>query len=70
MRSPNWTTVQSAGTDGPGLTTEPNAVLAPIHPKAMPVILHDDYYGRWFTTLWDEVKEAVAPYPSQLMRID
>ena len=52
------------------LTTEPNAVVAPIHPKAMPVILHDDYYGRWVTTPWDEVKEAVAPYPSQLMRID
>ena len=52
------------------MTTKPNAVVAPIHPKAMPIIPHDDYYGRWVTTPWDEVKEAVAPYPSQLMRID
>ncbi len=28
------------------LTTEPNAVVAPIHPKAMPVILHDEDYDR------------------------
>ncbi|WP_277981136.1 SOS response-associated peptidase family protein [Sphingomonas phyllosphaerae] len=26
------------------LTTEPNAIVAPVHPKAMPVILHDDDY--------------------------
>lgn len=52
------------------LTTEPNAVVAPIHPKAMPVILHDDDYERWLTAPWDEVKETVAPYPSQLMRVD
>jgi len=52
------------------LTTEPNAVVAPIHPKAMPVILHDDDYNRWLTGSWDDVKESVAPYPSQLMRVE
>ena len=51
------------------LTTEPNAVVAPIHPKAMPVILHDGDHERWLTGSWDEVKDAVAPYPSQLMRV-
>ena len=50
------------------LTTEPNAVVAPIHPKAMPVILHDDDYERWLTAPWDAVRDVVAPYPSQLMR--
>jgi putative SOS response-associated peptidase YedK len=51
------------------LTTEPNAIVAPIHPKAMPVVLHDDDYDRWLSAPWDEVKELVAPYPSQLMRL-
>ena len=52
------------------LTTEPNAVVAPIHPKAMPVILHDEDYDRWLSAPWDELKDAVAPYPSQLMRVE
>ena len=52
------------------LTTEPNAVVAPIHPKAMPVILHDDDYDRWLADPWDLLKEVVAPYPSQLMRVE
>jgi putative SOS response-associated peptidase YedK len=51
------------------LTTEPNAIVAPIHPKAMPIVLHDDDYDRWLSAPWDEVKELVAPYPSQLMRL-
>jgi putative SOS response-associated peptidase YedK len=52
------------------LTTEPNAIVAPIHPKAMPVILHDDDYDRWLTAPWDELKDVVAPYPSQLMCVE
>jgi len=51
------------------LTTEPNAIVAPIHPKAMPVILHDDDYDRWLNAPWEELSELVAPYPSQLMTI-
>ncbi|MDQ0839945.1 SOS response-associated peptidase family protein [Sphingomonas faeni] len=50
------------------LTTEPNAIVAPIHPKAMPVVLHDDDYDRWLSAPWDDLKDVVAPYPSQLMR--
>ena len=52
------------------LTTEPNAIVAPIHPKAMPVILHDDDYNCWLNAPWDELKELAAPYPSQLMRVE
>lgn len=52
------------------LTTEPNAIVAPIYPKAMPVILHDDDYDRWLTAPWDELKQLAAPYPSQLMRVE
>lgn len=42
------------------LTCEPNPLVAPIHPKAMPVILHEEDYDRWLA----------APYPSQLMAMD
>jgi putative SOS response-associated peptidase YedK len=31
------------------LTPEPNAVVKPIHPKAMPVILHQDDWETWLT---------------------
>jgi putative SOS response-associated peptidase YedK len=51
------------------LTTEPNALVAPIHPKAMPVILHDDDYDRWLDDEWEAVKGIVASYPSQLMKV-
>lgn len=51
------------------LTTEPNAIVAPIHPKAMPVILHDEDYDRWLTAPWEELADKVAPYPSQLMQV-
>lgn len=49
------------------LTTEPNAIVEPIHPKAMPVILHDHDYDRWLTADWSDVEDVVEPYPSQLM---
>ncbi|TVV76917.1 SOS response-associated peptidase [Sphingomonas solaris] len=52
------------------LTTEPNGVVAPIHPKAMPVILHDEDHDRWLSAPWDDLKALAAPYPSQLMRIE
>lgn len=52
------------------LTTEPNAVVAPIHPKAMPVIL----MGRPEIDLWltAPAKEALAlqrPLPDEALRI-
>ncbi|GAA0727003.1 SOS response-associated peptidase [Sphingomonas japonica] len=50
------------------LTTEPNAIVAPIHPKAMPVLLHDEDEGMWLSAPLDEALALVAPYPSQLMR--
>lgn len=50
------------------LTTEPNAVVAPIHPKAMPVLLHPDDEDRWLTAPLPKALELAAPFPSQLMR--
>ena len=33
------------------LTCEPNPLVVPIHPKAVPVILHPDDYDRWLATM-------------------
>lgn len=52
------------------LTTEPNNLVAPIHPKAMPMILHDEDYDRWLKAPWNELEAIVAAYPSQLMRVE
>jgi putative SOS response-associated peptidase YedK len=49
------------------LTTEPNALVAPIHPKAMPVILDEEDYSAWLTADWMDAAQLVAPYLSQLM---
>lgn len=52
------------------LTTEPNSVVAPIHPKAMPVILHDEDEERWLRAPVEEALELVSPYPAQLMKVE
>ena len=50
------------------LTCEPNPLVAPIHPKAMPVILHPDDYDRWLAG--DDADKLAVPFPSQLMSVD
>ncbi|WP_127598255.1 SOS response-associated peptidase [Nitratireductor alexandrii] len=61
--------------DGPGdhqlfgfLTTKPNAVVAPIHPKAMPVILstHDEI-DKWLTAPWADAKHLQRPAPDDAL---
>ena len=49
------------------LTTEPNAIVAPIHPKAMPVILQPDDYDHWLDG--EPAEKFQHPFPSQLMRL-
>ena len=51
------------------LTCDANPLVAAIHPKAMPVILHEEDYGRWLDGEVDDVCSLAAPYPSQLMRV-
>ena len=52
------------------LTTEPNELVAWVHPKAMPVILHPEDHERWLTADWKEAQGLVGAFPSQLMVMD
>ncbi|MBP0447342.1 SOS response-associated peptidase [Roseomonas sp. SSH11] len=52
------------------LTTEPNAEVEPIHPKAMPVILtQPDQLEAWMTAPWAVAKELQRPLPDGMLRI-
>jgi putative SOS response-associated peptidase YedK len=51
------------------LTCEPNPLVAPIHPKAMPVILHPEDYDRWLSDPYADACALAQPFPSQLMAV-
>ncbi|VXC90945.1 SOS response-associated peptidase [Sphingomonas sp. 8AM] len=51
------------------LTTDPNPLVAPIHPKAMPVLLHEDDEEAWLTAPLDQAIQLARPFPSQLMQV-
>lgn len=50
-------------------TTEPNPLIAPLHPKAMPMILMPSDHERWLAGSVDDALALQAPYPSQMMGV-
>jgi putative SOS response-associated peptidase YedK len=52
------------------LTTEANAVVRPIHPKAMPVILTTEAeVDKWMTAPVPEALELQRPLPDDMLQI-
>ena len=52
------------------LTSEPNGVVGPIHPKAMPVILtNPEEYETWLTASADVALKLQRPLPDDLLEI-
>ena len=51
------------------LTCDPNPLVAPIHPKAMPVVLHDEDHDAWLDGEVESACSLAQPFPSQLMKV-
>jgi putative SOS response-associated peptidase YedK len=51
------------------LTTKPNSLVEPIHPKAMPVIIHRDCHQDWLDSDYNDAFGLAMPYPANQMEI-
>lgn len=52
------------------LTCEPNELVAPLHPKAMPVILDPLQYGEWLSTDYVGACAMALPFPAERMQVE
>jgi putative SOS response-associated peptidase YedK len=76
IRAKDWTSVRKVK-DGlvtidlfAFLTTEPNTIVKPIHPKAMPVLLTSkDEVEAWLTAPWEEARALQRPLPDNLLQL-
>jgi putative SOS response-associated peptidase YedK len=51
------------------LTTDPNGLVGPIHPKAMPVILFPEQFATWLDAPTDDALALQRPCPDDALRI-
>jgi putative SOS response-associated peptidase YedK len=52
------------------LTAEPNSIVAPIHPKAMPVLLRtEEEFEIWLKGSADEAKALQRPLPDDALEL-
>ena len=52
------------------LTCDPNPLVKPIHPKAMPVILTEsDEIETWLTAPWEDAKALQRPLPNGKLKV-
>lgn len=51
------------------VTCDPNAVVAPVHPKAMITVLDPADHERWLSGDYDDVLALQRPYPAEHMSV-
>jgi putative SOS response-associated peptidase YedK len=51
------------------VTTTPNALVSPIHPMRMPVIVPPAHHETWLTGSVSEAQDCLVAYPAEGMRI-